>query len=74
MTQVIFQMENLTCPSCIQKIEKVISKQNGVEEVKVLFNAQKVKIQYNESKGSIDVYEETLSKLGYPPKSQKLTR
>ncbi len=74
MTQVIFQMEDLTCPSCVQKIEKALSKQKGIEEVKVLFNAQKVKILYNESQGSMEDYAATLKKLGYPPKSQKLTR
>ena len=74
MTQVIFQMKDLTCPSCIQKIEKALSKQIGIEEVKVLFNAQKVKIVFDETQGSIGEYEATLNKLGYPPISQKLAR
>jgi copper chaperone len=74
MSQVIFQMEDLSCPSCIQKIEKVLSKQKGIEEVNVLFNAQKVKISFNEAAGNIEDYEDTLKKLGYTPKSSKITR
>lgn len=35
MKTVKFQMEALTCPSCIKKIEATLSKQDGVKEAKV---------------------------------------
>jgi len=72
MKTVSFQMEGLTCPSCIKKIEKVLSNQMGVKEVKVLFNAQKVKLSFEETQGSPEEYAEILKKLGYPVQSQKI--
>lgn len=61
-----FQLEPLTCPSCIKKIEGKLSKMDGVENAKVLFNSSKVKSTYDESKVTSDELKETIEKLGYP--------
>lgn len=61
-----FQLETLTCPSCIKKIESNLGKMDGVDEVKVLFNSSKVKVQYDEAKVNKDQLEDTVTKLGYP--------
>ena len=61
-----FQLETLTCPSCISKIEGVLSKEAGVEEAKVLFNSSKVKVTYNENKVTSADLSALIQKLGYP--------
>lgn len=61
-----FQLETLTCPSCITKIEAVLSKEDGVEEVKVLFNSSKVKVKYDEEKVASERLSDLIQKLGYP--------
>lgn len=66
MTIVKFQLEPLTCPSCIKKIEGKVGKIEGVEEVKVLFNSSKVKAVYDDSKISPEEMKEVIEKLGYP--------
>lgn len=66
MTTTKFQLEPLTCPSCINKIEKKLSKMDGIEEAKVMFNSSKVKVTYDESKINKEKIEETIEKLGYP--------
>lgn len=43
-----FQLEQLTCPSCIKKIEAALTNQEGVTEVKVLFASSKVKVSHND--------------------------
>ncbi len=43
------KLEELTCPSCIRQIEGLLSKTEGIDQVKVLFNAGKVKVQYDET-------------------------
>ena len=43
MTKVILQLDTLTCPSCMTKIQGALTKLAGVQNVKVLFNASKVK-------------------------------
>lgn len=61
-----FQLETLTCPSCITKIEGVLKKEAGVENAKVLFNSSKVKISYDEDKVSSERLGELIEKVGYP--------
>uniref|UniRef100_UPI0037445A7C heavy-metal-associated domain-containing protein n=1 Tax=Gelidibacter gilvus TaxID=59602 RepID=UPI0037445A7C len=66
MKTVKFQLETLTCPSCSQKIEGVLNKEQGVEEAKVLFNSSKVKIQYDSDEVTSDRLKELIEKVGYP--------
>ena len=61
-----FQLETLTCPSCIQKIEGVLNRERGVEKVKVLFNSSKVKIEYDEDEVTSERLKELIEKVGYP--------
>jgi copper chaperone len=61
-----FQLEPLTCPSCIKKIETKLNKMDGVEEAKVMFNSSKVKATFNEEQVSADDLKDTIEKLGYP--------
>jgi len=72
MRTATYQMEELSCPSCIKKIEKALTKQEGVEDVKVLFNSGKVKVSYQEDRANPKAYEELLTRLGYPVLSTKI--
>lgn len=64
------QLEELTCPSCITKIESVLSKEEGVEEARVLYNASKVKVTYQEDKISVKHITNLIEKLGYVVKGK----
>lgn len=69
MKTIKFQLEPLTCPSCINKIEGVLARKNGVKEAKVLFHSSKVKVTFNEEElGPAEIIG-TLIKLGYPIKT-----
>lgn len=61
-----FQLETLTCPSCITRIEGVLNKEPGVEKAKVLFNSSKVKIEFDEEKVSSERLAEVIEKVGFP--------
>ncbi|BAP84879.1 copper chaperone [Paucilactobacillus hokkaidonensis JCM 18461] len=61
----ILQLEALTCPSCMQKIEHAVAHQDGVEKVKVLFNASKVKAEFDDTKTSAQELAGVVEKLGY---------
>lgn len=67
MYKVTIQLETLACPSCLQKIDKAVKSLEGVdkESVNVLFNSSKVKLNFDDSKLSIDNIETTITKLGY---------
>lgn len=71
MKTVKFQLEPLTCPSCIKKIEGKLGKMHGVEEAKVMFNSSKVKATYDAEHVTTEELQETIEKLGYPVLSNK---
>ncbi|HUI32291.1 MAG TPA: heavy metal-associated domain-containing protein [Dysgonamonadaceae bacterium] len=66
MTTIRFQLEVLTCPSCINKIESVLQKEQGVESAKVLFNSSKVRVNYDEELTNPEKLAALIEKLGYP--------
>lgn len=73
MSKAVYQLEPLTCPSCIKKIESTLNKTEGVELAKVLFNSSKVKTQFDETKIEADRIQKTIVNLGYPVLSAKIS-
>ena len=67
MKAATIQLETLTCPSCMQKIEGALKGLDGVDKdtLKVLFNSSKVKVNFDEDKTSIEDIEAAITKLGY---------
>lgn len=67
MKRATLQLETLSCPSCLQKIENATKRLNGVEEdsIKVLFNSSKVRLNFDETVISIEEIEKAIQALGY---------
>ncbi len=67
MQKATIQLETLTCPSCMQKIENGVKSLEGVdkESLKVLFNSSKVRVEFDDEKVSIEDIENAIDKLGY---------
>ena len=67
MQKATIQLETLTCPSCMQKIENGVKSLDGVskESLKVLFNSSKVRLEFDDEKVSIKDIEHVIDKLGY---------
>ena len=55
MKQATIQLDTLTCPSCVLKIESAVKNLAGVDKdsLKVLFNASKVKVDFDQEKLSV---------------------
>ncbi|MFW7359554.1 heavy-metal-associated domain-containing protein [Vagococcus fluvialis] len=67
MQKATIQLETLTCPSCMQKIENGVKSLEGVNKksLKVLFNSSKVRVEFDDEKVSIEDIENVIDKLGY---------
>lgn len=74
MKQATIQLETLTCPSCVLKIENAIKSLDGVEKesVKVLFNSSKAKFDFDDEKLSVDNAEKAITALGYEVKKSQV--
>jgi copper ion binding protein len=67
MKAATIQLETLTCPSCLQKIEGAVKRLDGIDtdSLKVLFNSSKVKVNFDEDKVAIDQIEGAITNMGY---------
>ena len=74
MKKATIQLEALSCPSCMQKIDNAVKSLEGVdkESVKVLFNSSKVKLSFDAEKLSIKKVEDAISALGYEVKKSQV--
>ena len=74
MQKATIQLETLTCPSCVQKIENATKALTGVnkESVKVLFNSSKVKFDFDDEKLSVEDVEKAITALGYEVKKYQV--
>lgn len=67
MEKAILQLETLSCPSCMQKIEGALKSVNGIDKdsIKVLFNSSKVKINFDSAVTSIEEIQKAIENVGY---------
>ncbi len=74
MKKATIQLETLTCPSCVQKIENAVKSLNGVEKdsVKILFNSSKAKFDFDDEKLSVEDIEKAITALGYEVKKSQV--
>lgn len=68
MKKATINLETLSCPSCLQKIENAVKGLNGVEKesVKVMFNSSRVRTNFDPDALAIEDIEEAIENLGYP--------
>lgn len=73
MKQAILQLEQLACPTCMQKIEGAVKRVDGVNEnkIKVMFNASKLKTEFDETKTNLDEIQKAIESVGYEVISAK---
>lgn len=67
MKSATIQLETLTCPSCMLKIEGALKTLEGIDKdsAKVSFNTSRVKLDFDEDKVSIEDIEGAINRVGY---------
>lgn len=75
MKKLNMQLETLTCPSCLEKIEKGVKSLEGIDKdsVKVLFNSAKVKLNFDDSILEPKDIENKIKSLGYDVLDTKIS-
>lgn len=61
----ILRSKELTCPSCVAKIEKALKAVNGVSEAKVHFNTGRIEVQYDAELVKGEDLEKAIRAVGY---------
>lgn len=65
MTKKEYQLGGVTCQVCVNKIEKKLSKLEGVNEAVVNFSNERLSINYDENLVNNEKIKEVVTKLGY---------
>jgi copper chaperone CopZ len=71
MKEATYQLETLTCPSCMAKIDGMLKKTAGIKESEVLFNSSRVKVKFDETRVDSQTIRGNISQLGYSVLSEK---
>ncbi len=61
----ILRSKELTCPSCIAKIEKALLTVDGVEAAKVHFNTGRIEVQHDPEQVRGEDLEKAIQSIGY---------
>lgn len=73
MSKIVMKLDELSCPSCMAKIEAALNTTNGVEMAKVLFNASKVKAEFDDNQVTATDLVSKVEGLGYVVQKSKVT-
>ncbi|WP_124974443.1 heavy-metal-associated domain-containing protein [Ligilactobacillus salitolerans] len=67
MKKAVIQLEELACPTCVKKIEAAAASVAGVDKpsIKVMFNASKLKVNFDEQKVTIEAIKKAIEDIGY---------
>lgn len=60
---------DLSCPSCVAKIEKALQGTPGVASAKVHFETGRIAVEHDPSRASIDDLVTTVASAGYTAKA-----
>lgn len=63
--QTLLRSDELSCPSCVAKIEKQLNGLDGVQKAVVHFNTGKIEVDHDEEKASREQLQETVKAAGY---------
>jgi copper chaperone CopZ len=61
----LLRSQELTCPSCVAKIEKALKDVPGVEDAKVFFNTGRIEVQHDPAVATPTRLVETVQSVGY---------
>lgn len=61
----VLRSSDLSCPSCIAKIEKNLKQHDGVKAVDIRFNSGRILVEHDETAISDTRLAEIVSSIGY---------
>lgn len=68
VTHTLLRAEGFSCPSCVRKIEKQVSRLPGVEAVTVHFATARIEVDHDVERASVDDVVAAVAKAGFTAK------
>lgn len=67
-TRTLLRSDELSCPSCVPKIEKALLALPGVEKVVVTFASGRIEVHHDPALSDVNALVNTVAKTGYTAK------
>lgn len=61
----VLRSQELSCPSCVAKIEKALTGVDGVVTAKVFFNTGRIEVEHDPDTANPDTLVEAVRRAGY---------
>ncbi len=61
----VLRSEELSCPSCVAKIEKALQALPGVETAHVRFNTGRIEVEHDPRLAPVEALVQTVRRTGY---------
>jgi copper chaperone len=65
MQKILLRSQELSCPSCVAKIETALKALDGVSDAKVHFNTGKIEVQHDAQLVKADQLVKAVRSVGY---------
>ena len=65
MKKTLLRSQELSCPSCVAKIEAALKAVDGVSEAKVFFNTGKIEVQHDPEIAKTEELVKAVKSVGY---------
>jgi copper chaperone CopZ len=65
ITKTILRSDELSCPSCVPKIEKALNALPGVEKATVRFNTGRIEVEHDPARSGVEALVEAIRGTGY---------
>jgi copper chaperone CopZ len=65
MKKTLLRSQELSCPSCVAKIETALKALDGVSDAKVFFNTGKIEVQHDPQKVNAEELVKAVKAVGY---------
>lgn len=63
--QTTLRSQELSCPSCVSKIEKMLTRTEGVRDANVHFNTGRIEVEYDADSVTEDDLTQVVQQAGY---------
>lgn len=67
-TRTLLRSDELSCPTCVPKIEKALLALPGVEKAVVTFASGRIEVRHDSALSDVDALVNTVAKTGYAAK------
>lgn len=64
----LLRSQELSCPSCVAKIEKALKSLDGVQDARVYFNTGRIDVEHDPQKAGGDKLVAVVRSVGYEAK------